>query len=193
MKSRKKAYHHGDLRAAVMTEGLRLLEKSSVDALSLREVARNIEVSATAIYRHFPDKAALLRALAQAGAEQLGREQKAAHDRAGGGKSGFVATGRAYVRFALQNAALFRLIMSSSGPCETSAPADAADNFAMNFLRQNVAAILPADATARRNQVEVYRAWAMVHGLAMLMLDGQIKPDDTLIDMVIDESPAARP
>ncbi|MFT3975751.1 MAG: helix-turn-helix domain-containing protein, partial [Sphingomonas bacterium] len=54
-----KAYHHGDLRAALVAEGLLLIEEQGADDLSLRELARRVGVSATAVYRHFPDKAAL--------------------------------------------------------------------------------------------------------------------------------------
>ncbi len=55
-----KSYHHGDLRSALVEEGLRLLAASDAEHLSLREIARNAGVSATAVYRHFPDKEALL-------------------------------------------------------------------------------------------------------------------------------------
>ena len=69
--STSKNYHHGDLRAAAIEAGLTLLEEREADDLGLREVARAVGVSATALYRHFPDKAALLRALASAGLERL--------------------------------------------------------------------------------------------------------------------------
>ena len=58
-------YHHGDLRRALIKKGMERLRKGAVDELSLREIARSVGVSATAVYRHFPDKAALLSALRQ--------------------------------------------------------------------------------------------------------------------------------
>ena len=55
-------YHHGDLRKALIKKGLERLRKGAAETLSLREIARSVGVSATAVYRHFPDKAALLSA-----------------------------------------------------------------------------------------------------------------------------------
>ncbi|MFT8421737.1 MAG: TetR/AcrR family transcriptional regulator [Gluconacetobacter sp.] len=175
---KKAAYHHGDLRAALIAEGLRLLAERDVDSLSLRAVARGVGVSATSVYRHFPDKEALLTALALEGLAQLGVAQHAA----GGGCTGFAATGRAYVRFALANPALFRLIFASP----VLAPAKAAgtlDTEAARLLRANAA--LVAAQQGGEAATRAIEAWALVHGLAMLMLDGQIPQDETIIDEVI--------
>ena len=57
-----RTYHHGDLRAALIDAGLNSLEGTDAEAISLRELARIVGVSATAVYRHFPDKRALLAA-----------------------------------------------------------------------------------------------------------------------------------
>src|SRR6476469_1040818 len=97
----EKTYHHGDLRRALIDAGLELLESRDAEALSLREVARSVGVSATAVYRHFPDKNALLDALAAEGLGRLAAAQHKAADASGGGEAGFAATGAAYVRFAL--------------------------------------------------------------------------------------------
>ena len=177
----KRNYHHGDLRASLLQEGLRLLEARHGDDIGLREVAREVGVSATAVYRHFPDKAALLRALAADGLARLAAAQHAAFDLAGGGKAGFVATGRAYVRFALANPALFRLIFSNPPAQDLMAGAPDKVPEAFRMLRENAAA-LAAPGAGRRAALD---AWARVHGLAMLMLDGQIPADDRLIDAVI--------
>jgi AcrR family transcriptional regulator len=177
-------YHHGDLRAALIAEGLRLLGERDAEALSLREVARNVGVSATAVYRHFPDKEALTKALAQEGLARLAAAQHAAADAAGGGEEGFTATGRAYVRFALANPALFRLIFTTPRLSPWSTPAGE-ESEAMAFLRANAAASVGRDGGSREATVRAVNAWALVHGLAMLMLDGQIPADQGLIDAVI--------
>ena len=180
-----RTYHHGDLRAALVQAGLRLLEERQGDEVGLREVARAVGVSATAVYRHFPDKAALLRALSAEGLARLAKAQQAAFDAAGGGKAGFIATGRAYVRFALANPALFRLIFSN--PPEQALLTGARDQVpeAFRMLRDNAAFMLPPDAPGAAVDRAALEAWAQVHGLAVLILDGQLPNDEALIDAVI--------
>jgi AcrR family transcriptional regulator len=183
----KRAYHHGDLRRALIEAGLELLEQRDADALSLREVARAVGVSATAVYRHFPDKQALLDALAAEGFERLAAAQYAAADAAGGGEAGFGATGVAYVRFALANPSLFRLTFGATSARDIlDAPPEHLPD-AIAFLRANARQV--AEATGADPRAIAIRAWALVHGLAVLMLDGQVKGDDALIERVISGTP----
>lgn len=176
-------YHHGALRQALMTEGLKLLAESDADHLSLRELARKVGVSATAVYRHFPDKHALLAALARQGLEQLAAAQHAASEAAGGGEEGFNATGLAYVDFAIGNPALFRLISAypTSEPSMTR-PADRMPE-AMSFLLANAAEFAPPGTD--RNTFAL-QSWALAHGMAMLILDGQVVADQDLVAAVVD-------
>lgn len=178
----KTSYHHGDLRAALIAEGLRLLAARDAEDLSLREVARGVGVSATAVYRHFPDKAALMAALAAQGLDMLSQVQHAAYDAAGGGVAGFNATGAAYVRFALLHTALFRLIFANPPSGKIVQLADSPDN-AMRFLMENAAKLAPPGMEPR---IFALQSWSVAHGLAMLMIDGQLHVDDKTIDAVID-------
>lgn len=175
----EKRYHHGDLRSALLDVGLRLLAERAVEGVSLREMAREVGVSATSVYRHFPDKAALMRALACEGLDRLAVAQR---DAAAGkeGAASFAATGRAYVRFALANPALFRLIFTSSAQLQAAGEIDA-----LRMLYANAAAGLPNGAEADQAEAGALRAWSLVHGLAMLMLDGQLPADDRLIETLI--------
>lgn len=176
-----RTYHHGDLRSALVDAGLNALETTDIAAISLRQIARDVGVSATAVYRHFPDKRALMNALAGAGLEKLGRAQADAAEAAPDRASAFGATGRAYVRFALAHPALFRLIFSHMPPAGETV---FGDSIAARLLHDKAAAATSGDpAETRRLMVQ---AWAIVHGLAMLMLDGQLPDDDALIDRVID-------
>jgi len=183
--SDRKSYHHGDLRMAAIEAGLALLKDREADDLGLREVARAVGVSATALYRHFPDKAALLAALAAAGLEQLGAAQLAAAEAAGGGKAGFAATGRAYVRFALANPGLFRLIFANA-PTVPATDWNEKPDSAMQLLRDNAVRLVAQDHGEAAARTFALRAWALVHGLAVLMLDGQVSIDESMIDAVID-------
>ncbi|HVR91777.1 MAG TPA: TetR/AcrR family transcriptional regulator [Novosphingobium sp.] len=176
--STSRNYHHGDLRSALIEAGLTSLQGADSDALSLRQLARDAGVSATAVYRHFPDKKALLSALADAGVARLGEAQRIASDAAGGGAAGFAATGRAYVRFALAHPALFRLAFTHGE--HAGAPTQSSDE-ASRMLRSYSAQFGGADAERLTLQ-----AWAVAHGLAMLMLDGRLPHEDALIDRVLD-------
>jgi AcrR family transcriptional regulator len=171
------------LRAALVEAGLKALETTDFADLSLRQLAREVGVSATAVYRHFPDKQALMQALANAGIEQLGRfQQQAAADSAGSADA-FAATGRAYVRWALANPALFRLTFSQ---CDRAGQTLFGDNLAARLLRQKAAGATGGDPEAEQRLM--IQAWAVVHGLAMLMLDQQLPADDAMIDRVIDSA-----
>ena len=164
------------------------LDSAPVESLSLRALARTAGVSATAVYRHFPDTDALLAALALAALDRMGRDQQAAADAVpadAGPEHAFCATGAAYVRFAIQHPELFRLIWRTAPAGDVlSGPIDSAQ-VAMQCLRRSVAAVLPADAPAEQQRDLALRCWALVHGLAMLMLDGQVQIDDPGIDRVI--------
>ena len=176
-----RAYHHGDLHSALIEAGLALLAAREADDLSLRAVAREVGVSATAVYRHFPDKQALMAALAERGVAMLGAQQRAASAAAGGGIAGFGATGAAYVRFALANPALFRLVFAHPAPPDRHIPGSEDD--AMTLLRSNAAALAPPGVDPN---VFALQAWSLAHGLALLILDGQVPADDALIDAVVD-------
>src|SRR5438046_5208157 len=94
-------YHHGDLPAALLRAAGRTLERRGLAALSLREAARRAGVSHNAPYRHFPDREALLAALAAEGFAMLGERLR--------GKPGR-EMGAAYVSFALEQPQRFRLM-----------------------------------------------------------------------------------
>lgn len=191
--SEKQAYHHGDLREALIATGLRLLEaKGGEQAIGLREIARETGVSATAVYRHFPDKDALFAALAAEGFGLLADAQERAAAGKENPRAAFRAIGQAYVHFALDNPALFRLMtshMHMTGSEEGRAP----DNRAALLLRNQVAGLLGEDADESRIRITALQAWALVHGLAMLMLGDQVPARAEIIESVVDEfEPFAR-
>ena len=159
---------------------MRALEGSEAHDLSLRELAREVGVTPAAVYRHFPNKDALLAALGQEGLAMLGRSQREAYDAAGGGGKGFAQTGRAYVRFALAHPALFRLVFAHCDPANfrSGGPDPAGE-----LLHESTVALTGDGPAAERLALQ---AWAIAHGVAMLMLDKRIPADDALIDRLID-------
>jgi len=180
----KAGYHHGDLRAALIAEGLRMLEEREEADLSLRELARTVGVSATAVYRHFPDKEALREALAQAAYDRLGAAQRAAAAGKANVAEEFEAIGRTYVRFALDHPALFRL-MASLPPHDLFDVEVADDDEAARLLRAYAAKLAGPGASPKQVRTVAMRSWALVHGLAVLMLDGYAPRDQALIDAVV--------
>lgn len=109
--SEERPYHHGNLRAALLDAAGRGLRERGADRLSLRDLAREVGVSHAAPRRHFPDRQALLDALAEAGFAQLDTALRTALADAGADFPSRVrAAMTAYVRFATENAALLELM-----------------------------------------------------------------------------------
>lgn len=181
MSTSESTYHHGSLRVALLEAGLAALEGARGLDLSLRELARTVGVSPAAVYRHFPNKQALLGALAQEGLTKLGVAQRTAYDAAGGGLAGFVETGRAYVRFALANPALFRLVFAHADPAHL--PVGKVDP-ASRLLHDATLELASGDEAAAERLA--LQAWSLAHGIAMLMLDRRLSPQDALIERLID-------
>jgi|SRR6185312_9614175 len=109
----ERAYHHGNLRTVLLEAAEQTLRERGVQALSLRELAREAGVSHGAPRRHFADRQALLDALAGAGFERLGSELRDAAASAGEDfESRLRAIAAAYVRFATEDAALLELMFA---------------------------------------------------------------------------------
>ena len=186
--SANRAYHHGDLRDALVKAGMGLLEQRTSQQLSLREVARTVGVSATAVYRHFPDKEALMRAMAGRGFVMLGEMQAGA---AAGldQPDAFIAAGVAYVRFALRNPAVFRVMFSCPPPRDLFSEAPDEQAAPLQILRGNVAALVaPGEeqiAVHEARKIASISAWALVHGLATLLLDGMVEATDVEISAIV--------
>jgi AcrR family transcriptional regulator len=156
---RKTAYHHGDLRAALLGAAAELLEKQGAAGVVLREVARRAGVSHNAPYRHFPERDSLLAALAAEGFLLLSEQLKRHAGR---------EMGEAYVAFALAHPHRFRLMFGGQLPLENYPALREASGQAYEALvaafRERPDVADPAKAAAA--------AWALVHGLSHLLLDG---------------------
>ena len=121
-------YHHGNLRAALLEQAERTVRERGVQQLSLRELAREVGVSHGAPRRHFPDRQALLDALAEAGFVRLGADLRRAADHAGEDfEARLQATGAAYVRFATRDAALLELMFAGKHSDESGRLHEAAE------------------------------------------------------------------
>jgi AcrR family transcriptional regulator len=167
--SRKRNYHHGDLEAALLRAAGNILENDGLDALSLRAVARRAGVSHNAPYRHFTEREALLAALAREGFEQLGAAQRKAAE-----TGGLRAMGEAYVLFALEHPQRFRLMFGGRISIARHKQLREVATQAFAGLSGALAARLPEAQGARDASVA---AWALVHGLALLLMGSRIAPE----------------
>src|SRR5215510_3021373 len=96
-RKRRRSYHHGNLRRALLDEALATIRTEGVDGLTLREIGARLGVSRTALYRHFADKRGLLAAVATEGFRMLRQQLLAAWEEGGRDDAAFYAMGSAYV------------------------------------------------------------------------------------------------
>ena len=174
------AYHHGDLRRALLDEAAAVLDAEGVAALSLRDLARRAGVSATAPYHHFPSKAALVTALAEDAMAELDAALAEA-DRASaaaGGDPGarLSALGVAYVLYAIDHPARFRLAFrpEMGDPFERLVERGELPEDTVGF-RQLVRVVREVEPAPERQLVTAVGAWSVAHGLAALLVDGPLR------------------
>jgi AcrR family transcriptional regulator len=169
-------YHHGDLRRALLQAAAQLLEERGVEGLALREVARRANVSHTAPYHHFADRAALIAALVETGFAQLTQAMQTAGAARQGDLERLRAIGVAYVQFGIAQPALFRLLcrpeLSSSAATGSASEAGRA---AYGVLLDAVQACLASGEVEGDLDALALSAWSIVHGLATLLLDGPLR------------------
>ncbi len=163
------AYHHGALREALIAAALELLREGGHEALSLRAAARRIGVSAMAPYRHFASKDALLAAVAARGFGRLAAELAAADAAAADPAGALADQAGAYIRFACRDPALFRLMFGAARP-RGHPELQRAAGAAYAVLAGRVALMADAD---RRADLTL-ACWSLVHGMASLLVDGQL-------------------
>jgi AcrR family transcriptional regulator len=162
------SYHHGDLRAACLRAALELLEEDGASALSLRAVARRAGVAHSAPYRHYADRDALISAVGAVGYRELAKHLTAAHP-SPSTPDDLAAVAVAYVQFALQRPALFRVMFTE--PCDRDSTERVAATAAVS---QYVRAIIQRSFPGANPEAMSTAVWALVHGLAFLHLDGKL-------------------
>jgi AcrR family transcriptional regulator len=150
----------GALRRDLLATAVEAIEELGVTAMTLRDVARRAGVTHTAVGYHFGDKTGLLTAIAAEGFDLLADALDAA-------RASFLEMGVAYVRFALTHRAHFEVMYQPS----LHHPADEA----LRAARRRTADLLygSTDATDEDTLTGV-AAWSIVHGFAVLWLNGNI-------------------
>jgi len=170
MPTSTKPYHHGDLRRQLIAVGEAVLAERGLAALSLREVARRLGVSHNAPFKHFASREALLAAMAEQGFEDLAERQ--ARARTGATNDAMVGRGLVYVMFALERPALFRLMFGGEIDRERFPALAERAELSLRQITRHIGETFGEEAA----EEATLSAWAFVHGLANLLLDGQIPP-----------------
>jgi len=178
-KKPRKRYHHGDLRNALLKAARQVLEERGPSFLGLREISRRVGVSAPSAYHHFPSRDALALGLAEQGALEMAQ---ALMVKPGEGNDTLLPYGEAYVAFARANPALYRLMFGEGFPAVSQY------SQAVRDLRQRSFEIMKSSLEKRLPETAVPIAglflWALVHGLGLLLIDGQLETNDTPKDLV---------
>lgn len=173
----RSTYHVGNLREALIAQALSQLKAGGLESLSLRKVAARAGVSHTAAYRHFDDKNALLAAVAEEGFRLLYKYQCQVVAEAGEDlRERFLNLGWLYVKFTIEHPQHARIMFGGAGLEFKSYPAlqaAAAKTFRqlLEVVRRGQARGLIATG---RSKHRALAAWSIVHGVSMLILDGQI-------------------
>jgi AcrR family transcriptional regulator len=186
------AYHHGDLKRALVDEAVRAIAEDGLNVLSLRDLARRVGVSHAAPAYHFGDKTGLLTAVAAEGFRLLGEELQAAGQR----EDGFLGLSLAYVRFAVRQQPYFQVMFGYD--LHRAADPELAEERA----RVRELLLAPLDDGSLEGvadgPIPGTAAWSLVHGLASLIVSGNLPAvlgdrTDDIVRAVLDNALSAEP
>jgi AcrR family transcriptional regulator len=186
----ERPYHHGNLRTALLDAAERGLRDRGADQLSLRDLAREIGVSHAAPRRHFPDRQALLDALAVTGFARLEAALRTASAAADDDFPSQVrATMTAYTRFATENAALLELMYTSKhrpGAERIVAAADAPFRLMHDLIVRGQALGALAAGDPERIGIVLF---ATLQGIATIINGNLVKPEllDGLVETAVEQ------
>lgn len=186
-----KNYHHGDLKEAIINSAQRILKEQGADALSLRVIASDVGVSHMAPYAHFKNKKELFQAVAASGFNQLADSMTESSLNLTKAQDLILAYGATYVEFAIENPQLYRLML---GQVETGGRRNLKDKDTIDIslngslvsselgagsrrsfvLLQEAFSLVQTNDTQSKIKAQASGAWAMVHGMAALLIEGHI-------------------
>ena len=187
------SYHHGNLRQALLEHAVELARTGGPDAVVLRDVQRMAGVSNSAAYRHYSDRGALLAAVTEYAQSKLADAMvvrlSAVPDKGPADQRAvarFRATGQGYIDFALAEPGLFRTAFAHIDQTENthtrhpdSAKEEVGEHHPFQILIRSIDDLVATGVLSpdRRDGLDE-GAWAAVHGLSTLFLDGPLAEVD---------------
>lgn len=170
--ARRPRYHHGDLRLALIDATRQLLVEKGAENFSLADACRLAGVTTAAPYKHFRDKLEILEAIVEQGFDELSARSLAAVQAKGEGTlEGMIAMGQAYLQFAIEETAVFRLMFGHNRAIKRAPDVEATGRACFSNVIQQVAIYCTRNSVAGDAKTIALELWTLVHGASCLMID----------------------
>jgi AcrR family transcriptional regulator len=181
---RKDGYHHGELREALIEATRRLVEERGAENFTLADACRAAGVTTAAPYRHFSGKQEILAEIASRGFDALSRRAMAVIAEKGEGTfEGIIAMGQAYVAFAVEETAIFRLMFGQEPALKKAEHVRGTGQACFAHLIEQVALCCKRNRLRGNAQEIALKLWTFVHGAASLLIDGDYNAIAPTIDV----------
>jgi AcrR family transcriptional regulator len=169
---RKAHYHHGELREALISATRRLVEQRGAENFTLADACRVAGVTTAAPYRHFRGKQEILEEITSRGFEELRAKSRLAVAAKGEGTlEAIIAMGQAYVGFAVEQTAVFRLMFGQEPSLKKAQHVLDTGNACFGHVIEQVALYCKRNKVRGDAQEIAIRLWTFVHGAASLLID----------------------
>ncbi|MCB4379215.1 TetR/AcrR family transcriptional regulator [uncultured Tateyamaria sp.] len=179
-KAPRTQYHHGDLRAHLIETVRILVEEKGADGFSISEAARRAGVSSAAPYKHFNDRAEIVREVALAGIERMRQQMDdAAKGASGDALAPITALGLCYANFARAEPGVFRLMFGLTKGHERDSEMRERGDGCLAIVKREVRAAMPDDTPEAEIERRSLMLHMFVHGHAFLEIDGKHELDLT--------------
>ena len=169
---RKARYHHGGLREALIEATLQLVVERGAENFTLADACRAAGVTTAAPYRHFQGKQEILAEIASRGFVELkNRAADIVSEEGEGTLEGIIALGQAYVAFAVEETAVFRLMFGQEPSLKKAEHVLGTGHACFANLIHQIALYCERNHVRGDPQQIALRLWTFVHGAASLLID----------------------
>lgn len=184
--SKRKNYHHGNLREQLLEAVRQLIESHGPDGWSIAEACRLAGVSTAAPYKHFKDRDEILHGVILSAMHRMGNAMQSAADAyPAGDPKRVVALGKSYIDFARSEPGVFALMFGMAGSREDAPDLAEEGRGKFAIVIRVVAEHLGLPPDDPDVNARAYALWCAVHGHSFLVLDG--KADESKITVSEDD------